>query len=132
MIGTCGLLELRFEEAEGAFAGLEWEGDGFAEDEADGADEPGGTALVGGDVDELDFADDAAALELVEGWEAHASSSGEGSGVGVFLTGHAFGGVDEEATAKLGGPGAVLDVLAAVDDEPGPWLADGEGLHRVK
>lgn len=45
----------------------------------------------------------------------------------VLRARHALAGVDQEPAAEHRRPAAVLDVLAGVEDEPGPRLADAEG-----
>lgn len=51
---------------------------------------------------------------------------GEGFGGGVLF---ALAGVDEDGAAHVGGPDPVFNIFVAVDDEPGPRLADGNGLQ---
>ena len=117
------------EEAESAAQGNELlVGDGPLQHEAIGAEEEL-AGVVAHAVDDHGLADDAA---------QHAFSI---PGVAlrppglqiicVIALGIGYAGMDQHAAAKLGGPGAVLDRLDALYDQPGVGLADRKARDHL-
>ena len=122
-----GALKFRAEEFELAFDGHEWKAAGVGEGPAVGALEPF-RAVVLDAIGDFSDADDAAGFIEVRkiGDAVFALDGGEGFGRGV---GFALARVDENEAAQVGRPNPVFNVFVAVDDEPGPRLADGYGFQ---
>ena len=79
-------------------------------------------------IGEVDDPDDRAVLELVRGWRLSTCELLHGH-VAVDFEGAAC--VDQEWATVVRGPTAVLDVLAAMDNRPGPGLTDGKHARVV-
>lgn len=76
-------------------------------------------------------ADDAAVQQVVAIWQRQASFRAVQQRLRELITGHTFGCMHQEPATILGVPTAVLDVLAAVDDQPGSGLADLKCFHAA-
>ena len=121
------MLNIRGEESEVAFDGLEWEALRVGQYPAVGALEPFGAVALDA-IRYLREADDGAGFKGVR----RIGNAVAALDVFQFLGGEvrpALAGVDENGAAQLGCPYPVCNAFVAVDNEPCPRQPDGNGLQ---